>query len=146
MTRKQYWQFFPVALALPILFASQVNWLDVHPWRGMAKMGLLFLFSLALLNATARRLHDAGEDTSVAFMPFAPFALLWVGYQTVLWGGTLMASVTGAWVFVIWLIALIVLIVLIPLHLITLFVSLMTTSSVLGLCLLPSQTDPMPKT
>lgn len=135
MTRRTFWQFAPVAVVPPTVFASQVNWLDVHTWHGMARLTGLFVVSLPLLNALSRRLNDAGADGKQAFAPFAPLAILWVGYQCMLWGGVLIGSLGGAAVFAVWLIALLL---LIPLHLVALVATLITTANVIGQALVPS--------
>ena len=141
MARNAYWQFVPVALIPPVAFALNVNWFKVHPWHGMVNLLLLFLFSLPLLNATARRLRDAGEDAGMAILPFAPFVILWLAYQSVLWVGVAIASVGGVWIIFVWVLALIL---LVPLHLFALGASLIAISSVLGHCLLPSLPGPNP--
>ena len=136
MARRPYWQFVPVGFALPVIVGSQINWLDVHPWHGIIKLAMLFAASVPLLNATSRRLNDAGFDGAQAFFPFAPFAVLWVGYQCIYWGGAIIGAMGGFWIVAILVLALLV---LIPRHLFALFASTMMTSTVIGQCLVASQ-------
>ncbi|MCR8827401.1 DUF805 domain-containing protein [Pseudosulfitobacter koreensis] len=137
VARKAYWQFLPIALLPPVLYASQVDWLEVHPWHGMAKLAVLFVTALPLLLATSRRLNDAGFDGVQAFYPFAPFVILWLGYQVFLWAGLAIGLVGGGLIaLLLWFVAALI---LIPLHLIMLFVTLMTTATVLGQTLVASE-------
>lgn len=139
MNRSDFFRFAPIALIPPVLFATEVDWLDVHRWHGMAKLAALFVFSVPLLNAIARRLNDAGFSKAEAFYPFAPLAILWVGYQCILWVGLLLAELAGFLVLTFWLLALFV---LIPLHIIAFFLTLMITATVIGQTLVPSTSHP----
>jgi uncharacterized membrane protein YhaH (DUF805 family) len=133
-SRPDFWSFAPVALVPPVLFAMQVDWLVVEFW-GIWKLAVLFLLSLPLLNAAARRLQDTGMEGTSAFYPFAPFVVLWVGYQCILRVGWAVGVLTGPWVILVWLLALLI---LTPLHIIALVASLFLTSSVIGQMLVSS--------
>lgn len=137
-SRSDFWCFAPVALTPPVLFATQVDWLVVELW-GIWKLATLFVLSLPLLNAAARRLQDTGMEGTSAFYPFAPFVVLWVGYQFILWFGWVLAVTTGPWVFGVWILALVI---LTPLHIIAFFVSLFMTSSIIGQMLVSSEPGP----
>lgn len=130
-SRAEFWWFAPVAALPPLAVGLNLDWTPIEFW-GIWRVGLLMLANLPLLAAASRRLQDMGEPGHQAFYPFLPFIVMWAGYHGLLW-----TSVALLGVF-----AILVLLVLIPLYLFTIFVALLTTASVLGMLLVPSDPNP----
>lgn len=130
-SRAEFWWFAPVAALPPVAVGIHLDWFRFE-LLGIWRVGALALASLPLLAATSRRLQDMGEPGHQAFYPFLPFIVMWAGYHGLLW-----TSIALLGVF-----AILVLLVLIPLFLFTIFVALLTTASVLGMLLVPSDPNP----
>ncbi|MEO1154486.1 MAG: DUF805 domain-containing protein, partial [Pseudomonadota bacterium] len=140
-SRSEFWQFAPVALLPPGIFALLTEWAVIEFWSIWRVLVLMFL-AMPLLTALARRLRDVGEDGEAAVWPFIPFAAAWMIWQAYYWGSYLVVNVFGGGgFFLILLLYIGVGIGLVALAA-AMIVSFVVTITVIGHALLPSQPGP----
>ena len=130
-SRAEFWWFAPVASILPISVALHLDWRVSLSW-GIGQLFVVMMASLPLLSAMSRRLQDTGEDGYQAIFPFMPIIVFWLGYQLVL-GFSLLIGGPILWLILAFL-------TLLPAFLASLVVSVMVTSSIIGLMLIASDT------
>ncbi len=134
-SRSEFWWFAPVGLLPPVLFAFRQDLFVATFWDGWQLFVILAL-AVPLLSAAARRLHDTEMPGESVLIPFAPFFVVWLGYQTVYWVALLVGHIGSLPITIT--ICFFAMLFVFPVFLVAFIVSVFAAASLIGHLLVPS--------